>query len=132
MNNMNPVVHFEMPYEDGKRVADFYSKVFGWQPKMFGADMGNYITVMTMESDEKGHPKRSGVINGGFFKKTEDTGKCPSVVISVENIEAAMKKVSESGGTVLGKPMEIPQVGSYVSFLDTEGNRASLLQPIKM
>ena len=33
-------------------------------------------------------------------------------------------------GTVLGEPMEIPNVGSYVSFIDTEGNRVSMLQPI--
>jgi predicted enzyme related to lactoylglutathione lyase len=25
---MNPVVHFEMPAEDRKRMADFYTKVF--------------------------------------------------------------------------------------------------------
>ncbi len=31
MNKINPVVHFEMPAEDSKRMADFYSKVFGWQ-----------------------------------------------------------------------------------------------------
>jgi len=30
---------------------------------------------------------------------------------------------------VLGEPMEIPGVGQYVSFMDTEGNRVSLLQP---
>ncbi len=28
---MNPVVHFEMPAEDRKRMADFYAKVFGWK-----------------------------------------------------------------------------------------------------
>ncbi len=27
------------------------------------------------------------------------------------------------------EPMEIPGVGRYVAFRDTEGNRASLLQP---
>jgi len=26
--------------------------------------------------------------------------------------------------------MEIPGVGQYVSFVDTEGNRVSLLQPL--
>jgi predicted enzyme related to lactoylglutathione lyase len=31
---------------------------------------------------------------------------------------------------VLGEPMEIPGVGQYVSFIDTEGNRVSMLQPI--
>lgn len=28
------------------------------------------------------------------------------------------------------QPMEIPNVGSYVSFLDPEGNRVSMLEPI--
>ena len=41
-----------------------------------------------------------------------------------------MKKVAESGGRVLGEPMEIPGVGHYVAFFDSEGNRVSMLQPI--
>jgi len=28
---MNPVVHFEMPAKDRKRMADFYTRVFGWR-----------------------------------------------------------------------------------------------------
>ena len=39
----NSVVHFEMPYEDAKRVSDFYSQVFGWDMQNAGPDMGNYI-----------------------------------------------------------------------------------------
>jgi hypothetical protein len=39
-------------------------------------------------------------------------------------------QVVKAGGTVLGEPMEIPGVGSYVSFTDPEGNRVSMLQPI--
>ena len=38
--------------------------------------------------------------------------------------------VRQAGGTVLGEPMEIPGVGQYVSFIDTEGNRVSMLQPV--
>jgi uncharacterized protein len=34
------------------------------------------------------------------------------------------------GGKVLGEPMEIPGVGQYVAFFDTEGNRVSMLQPL--
>ena len=41
-----------------------------------------------------------------------------------------MTQVSEAGGEVLGEPMEIPGVGQYVSFFDTEGNRVSMLQPV--
>jgi hypothetical protein len=33
------------------------------------------------------------------------------------------------GGKVLGEPMEIPGIGQYVSFFDTESNRVSMLQP---
>ena len=128
---MNPVVHFEMPAEDRKRMADFYSEVFGWQTKMFGEEMGNYVTVTTTETDEKGRPTMPGTINGGFYPKTDDLhAQCPSIVFAVDDIRESIKKVTETGGKVLGEPMEIPGIGLYVSFFDTEGNRVSLLQPI--
>ena len=130
--NMNPVVHFEMPADDTKRMADFYAKVFGWQYQLLGPEMGHYVTVATTETDESG-PKMRGAINGGFYPKSDATPPhCPSVVIWVEDIKAHMKKVEAGGGKVLGEPVEIPGIGRYVSFLDTEGNRNSLLQPSAM
>jgi predicted enzyme related to lactoylglutathione lyase len=51
------------------------------------------------------------------------------VVIAVEDIKEHMQSVQEAGGKVLGEPMDIPGVGSYVAFIDTEGNRVSMLQP---
>ncbi len=125
---MNPVVHFEMPAEDRKRMADFYSNVFGWQTQMLGEEMGSYVVVSTTETGEDGRPKRPGAINGGFFMKSPDNA-APSVVIAVEDIEAHAKKVADAGGKVLGEPVEIPGVGRYVSFVDPEGNRVSMLQP---
>jgi predicted enzyme related to lactoylglutathione lyase len=126
---MNPVVHFEMPAVDRERMAQFYTSVFGWQTQMMGPEMGEYVVVTTTESDESG-PKNPGAINGGFFPKKEDwPAQYPSVVIAVDDIEEAMNDVTNSGGKVLGEPMEIPGVGLYVSFLDTEGNRASMLKP---
>jgi uncharacterized protein len=127
---MNPVVHFEMPAEDRKRMAKFYSKAFGWQAQMLGPEMNDYVVVTTTESDDNG-PKHPGAINGGFFPKKEDwPGQYPSVVIAVDDIKASMKKVSDAGGKVLGDPMEIPGIGTYVSFTDTEGNRVSMLKPL--
>ena len=130
--NMNPVVHFEMPAEDRKRMAQFYTKAFGWQTELLGPDMGDYVVVTTTESDDNG-PKTPGAINGGFFPKKEDwPAQYPSVVIAVDDIEMAMVKVSDAGGKVLGEPMEIPGIGQYVSFSDTEGNRVSMLQPKRL
>ena len=53
----------------------------------------------------------------------------PSVVIAIESIYESIKKVAEAGGKIIGKPVEIPSVGLYVSFIDTEGNRVTILQP---
>lgn len=127
---MNPVVHFEMPYRDRERAARFYSEVFGWETQMLGPEMGNYLLVTTAITDVKpGAP--AGAINGGLFPfKPDWPAQYPSIVIAVEDIDAAMKRVEKAGGEVLGEPMEVPGVGQYVAFLDTEGNRSSILQPI--
>ena len=127
---MNPVVHIEMPYDNRERMAKFYGSAFGWQTQMLGEDMGNYVLATTNETDEKG-PKRPGAINGGFFPKKPDwPAQHPSIVIAVDNIKESVGKVTDAGGKVLGEPIEIPGVGQYVSFTDTEGNRVSMLQPI--
>jgi len=131
MNKMNSVVHFEMPYDDRERMAKFYQKAFGWQTQTLGEEMGNYVLATTTEKNESG-PIRPGAINGGFFQRNRDwPAQHPSVVVSVDDIEAAIRRVTEAGGEVLGEPMEIPSVGRYVSFFDTEANRVSMLQPIQ-
>lgn len=138
MSKMNPVVHFEMPAQNQKRMAEFYTKTFGWKIKQLGPEMGNYMVVSTSETDEKTmRPKEAGVINGGFYQKPEDqVSQHPSVVIAVDDIRESMKKVADAGGKILGgdpnrpgEPGDIPGVGLYCSFIDTEGNRVSMLQP---
>jgi len=97
---------------------------------VLGEDMGNYVVVTTTESTDAG-PTRPGAINGGFYAKKPDWPmQYPSVVIAVDDVKRAMAKVTASGGKVLGEPMEIPGVGQYVSFVDSEGNRVSMLQPV--
>lgn len=135
---MNPVVHFEMPYENQKRMIDFYTQAFGWQSHVLGPEMGNYVTVSTAETDQKtGFPKKPGSINGGLFEKSPDN-QHPSVVIAVDDIYAAIKQVEAAGGKIIGgqsqpgQPDDIPGIGLYSAFVDTEGNRVSMLQPTQM
>ena len=126
---MNPVVHFEMPAEDRNRMADFYGNVFGWKAQLLGEEMGSYVLVSTTEIDEKGRPKEAGAINGGFYPKSAESGLHPSLVIAVDDIKESMADIEKAGGRVLGEPVEIPGYGLYVSFIDTENNRVSLMQP---
>jgi len=103
---MNPVINFEMPAENKKRMSIFYTKVFNWQTEQLGPEMGEYVMVMTTESDENG-PKKSGAINGGFYQKTKDVmTHHPSIVIQVDDLKEHITKVENSGGKVLGEPMK--------------------------
>jgi len=81
----------------------FYETAFGWQTEQLGKEMGEYVLVTTTERDEKtGLPKRPGAINGGIYQRTDDPlSQYPSVVIAVDDIKEAMKKVEEVGGIKL-------------------------------
>ncbi|HSW98414.1 MAG TPA: VOC family protein [Candidatus Saccharimonadales bacterium] len=137
---MNPVVHFEMGYKDKARMVKFYETAFGWTTQAMGPDMGNYVVAHTTETDADGMVQTKGAINGGFYQKTDDPlSQAPSVVISVDDIQAAMKAVTAGGGKILGvmdskgghtmEPQMIPGVGLWMSAMDTEENRFSILQP---
>lgn len=125
---MNPVVHFEMPAKNKKRTAKFYSSVFGWQMMLMGDDMGKYLLATTSPTDKKGMHKKKGAINGGFFQHGKE-GTVPHLVLSVDNLTEHMKKVKRAGGRTLGKPQDIPGIGTFIMFKDTEGNKVGMLQP---
>ena len=140
MSKPNPVVHFEMGYHDRARMVKFYETAFGWETKQMGPDMGNYVVAHTAPTDDQGMIQSPGAINGGFYQKTDDTqSQAPSVVISVDDVHDAMKAVVAAGGKILGgkdhngdhtdEPQMIPGVGLWISAMDTEGNRFSILQP---
>lgn len=142
MKKPNPVVHFEMGYNDKERMCAFYETVFGWKTNKMGPEMGNYVTAQTTETDENRMVKTPGTINGGFYKKEGPLSQAPSIVIAVDDIGASMKAVEAAGGKILGamgqdgqrhmEPQEIPGVGLWISVMDTEDNRFSILQPEKM
>jgi predicted enzyme related to lactoylglutathione lyase len=134
---MNPVVHFEMPYDDKERMIRFYNTVFGWEMTKLGPDMMDYVIAKTANANKE-HDTiyknvARGTIGGGFFPKKPDwPAQYPSVVIAVDNIKEAIELIGKNGGKVLGEPMDIPGTGPYVSFMDTEGNRVSIIQPLPM
>ena len=115
-------------------MKDFYTKAFQWKAIEMGADMGNYIMVQTGKTDDKGMIEKPGMINGGLYEPTPEMTEPqhPSIVIQVHDIKKHMQIVKDEGGTVHGEPQDIPGVGSFVAFTDTEGNRLSMLQPVAM
>ncbi len=140
MAKKNPVVHFEMGYNDRERMKKFYADTFNWGMQQMGAEMGNYVVAQTAETDEKGMVQTPGTINGGFYAKTASPDShAPSVVIAVDDINKTIEDVKANGGKIKGgmnpdgshtmEPTMIPGIGLWISIEDTEGNRVSLLQP---
>src|SRR5262249_59060371 len=116
---MNPVVHFEMPYDDRQRMAQFYASAFGWQTQLLDEDMGHYVLATTTETDAQG-PTKPGAINGGFFPRQPDwPAQHPSIVIAVEDITDAVRRVTEAGGKALREASGQPRLGRCVSLTHT-------------
>lgn len=128
---MNPVVHFEMPANDRDRMNSFYNKAFGWKTNTLGPEMNEYVLVTTADTDENMMVKNPGEINGGFYKRSREMPvQHTTIVIQVEDINDSIHMIEDAGGTIIGKPDEIPGVGMFVYFKDTEDNIAGILQPV--
>jgi predicted enzyme related to lactoylglutathione lyase len=116
---LDKIVHFEIPADDIARAKEFYSSGFGWQLEdMVEMD---YTVVRTVEVDDQQIPKEPGAINGGMFKRSPETPS-PVITISVDSINDSLKKVEAGGGSVVQPRQEIPGMGAYAYFKDTEGN----------
>jgi uncharacterized protein len=120
---MDKIVHFEIPADDIARAKDFYGSIFGWGlDDMEGMD---YTIVRTVDVDEQQMPKEPGAINGGMMKRSSDT-PAPVITINVESVDDALKKVEAGGGSIVRPRQEIPGMGAFAYFKDTEGNTMGL------
>ena len=127
---MDKVVHFEIPADDQARAKEFYSSIFEWEVN--DADMGGglvYTTVKTVPTDETMQAKEPGAINGGIMKRSSDT-PAPVITIQVGSIDEALKKIEAGGGSTVQPRTEIPNMGAFAYFKDTEGNAMGLWESL--
>ena len=127
---MDKVVHFEIPADDQARAKEFYSSIFEWEVN--DADMGGgvvYTTVKTVPTDETMQAKEPGAINGGIMKRSSDT-PAPVITIQVGSIDEALKKIEAGGGSTVQPRTELPNMGAFAYFKDTEGNAMGLWESL--
>jgi len=120
------VGHFEMPADNTERASKFYSATFGWKTTPVpGMD---YTMVHTGPTGERGMPKEPGYIGGGITKRGGPI-EHPVVVIVVDDVASATKKVEKNGGKIVQPKQEIPGNMGWVAYVkDTEGNVVGLYQ----
>jgi len=119
------VVHFEIPFDDAERARTFYRDVFGWQ--LMQMPDGDYTMAMTGPGESG--PSEPGFINGGLFGRTDEF-KAPNVVIDVANLEDALKRATDAGGTIVRERQPVGEMGFTAYFRDTEGNVVGLWETV--
>lgn len=126
---MNSVVHFEVPFDDQERATTFYKEVFGWEfqdmPEM------NYVIARTGDTDENFMLKKPGMINGGMYKRDEQSAKSPVLVINVPSVDEHIAKIKGAGGDVVRPKVQVGDMGYYAQVKDTEDNIIGIWEDIK-
>jgi predicted enzyme related to lactoylglutathione lyase len=125
---MDPVIHFEVPADHLARAEAFYQRAFGWQTLALGPDGGDFVLAFTAPSDPATRiPNVRGAINGGFYRRTAATQGI-QVTILVDDINDTIERIKAAGGEVVSEPYELPGIGLFATFHDTEGNLVQVNQ----
>ena len=103
-----PVVHFEVLGKDGKKLQDFYSKLFDWK-----VNADNPMNYGVVEAGEGGI--------GGGIGPGEGNGHV-TFYVQVDDLQAYLNKAESLGGKTTMPPMDIPEGPSIALFTDPEGH----------
>lgn len=120
---MGKVTHFEIPSDDLERAKKFYGSVFGWEVNTWPMpNGGNYTGLTTVPVDKETMiPTEPGAINGGMTERSEVTPG-PVITVEVESIDEALRDIEANGGSTTVPRTEIPGMGAFGYFKDSEGN----------
>ncbi len=103
----------ELPTDDWEAAWDFYSALFGWV-KTDTMDMGEMGTYQMYG--------RGAQPLGGMFKRPAEMPVSAWLFyIRVPDVNEAVEKVKELGGTLLNGPMEVPGGDLIAQCLDPQG-----------
>ena len=131
----NGVTMFELPVSDISRAQKFYREAFGWYTAPVPglpstahspADRTEIHQRAILEAiptsvNENGFPVEPGMITGILTQRVAEITS-PTIILEVEDIEEALRRVEVCGGTTITGRHEAGETGSYAYVADTEGN----------
>jgi predicted enzyme related to lactoylglutathione lyase len=117
----NPVVHWEIGGREGKKLQEFYGKLFDWNIQVVeGSDFKGYGIVDVGE----------GGIGGGIFQSSG--GDMPTnytvFYVQVDDLQASLDKAGSLGAKTVVPPTPIPDMGAFALFSDPDGNVIGLFK----
>jgi len=105
---------------DVERATTFYTGLFGWGIEVFMPGEMDYPMIAS-----------GGTQHGGFGPLDPATGAPPhwTAFVAVDDLDAALRRVRDAGGRVLGEVMDVPTVGRMAPVADPEGAVINAFQP---
>jgi predicted enzyme related to lactoylglutathione lyase len=116
-----PVVHFEIIGKDGAKLQSYYSELFGWE-----MDADNPMSYGIVQREGNVSPDGVG-IGGGVAGGPEGYDGHVTFYVGVPDVEAAMAKAEELGGTRLFGPEEVMPGLIIGQFKDPEDHLVGLV-----
>ncbi len=104
----------ELMTSDVEKAKKFYAELLGWGFQEFPMEEGGSYWVAKVDDE--------GV--GGIMGAPPDAAGVPphwGLYITVENVDATVKKAEQIGAKLLVPPMDIPNVGRFSVLQDPQG-----------
>jgi uncharacterized protein len=118
-----PVVHFEVIGKDGEKLRGYYAELFDWN-----IDANNPMNYGVIQQEENTTDDGIG-IGGGVGVGPDGYDGHLTFYVQVPDVEAALSKAEELGGTRVMGPDEVPGGGMILGmFNDPEGHMVGLIQ----
>ena len=111
-----PVVHFEVVGNDGKKLQKYYSELFDWDIEADN-DMGYGLVVREANLNPDGIG-----IGGGVSQGPEGYGGHVTFYVEVPDVEAALAKAEQLGGSRIFGPDKVMDMMVLGQFADPEGH----------
>jgi predicted enzyme related to lactoylglutathione lyase len=115
----------ELLTDDAGKAFDYYSKHYGWQ-KDYAHDMGPMGVYQTFRTDKTRYT--GGMMNRKGPGIPEGIPAHWKYYFTVEDIQAAQKRVVDAGGKVTMPPMEVPGGSRVMQGIDDQGGHFALTQ----
>jgi uncharacterized protein len=116
-----PVVHFEVIGKDGDKLQSYYAELFGWN-----IDADNPMKYGIVKGED--NPAEMGSIGGGIATGPDGYEGHVTFYFGVPDIEAALQKAEELGGTRVMGPEKVMDSVELGQFKDPEGHLIGLVR----
>lgn len=120
MGTIGGIDWHELHSSDWEQGFDFYASQFGWS-KTDALDMGAMGSYQMFAMEPAPEGATCGVTRGGMMNDAQAPQPYWLFYFHVDDIDAAIARVKDNGGTVLFGPQEVPGGVWIINALDPQG-----------